>query len=357
MDGRCRNRARAAWTTVRFVSPDGERCDAIGDIQQSEDGHHVTSTAHPRTTSSALALSVHGLRKAYGDVVAVDGLDLEVRTGECFGMLGPNGAGKTTTIEICEGLLASDAGDVLVLGERWADDAAALRARLGIQLQETQLSEKLTVRETLQLFRSFYRDGRDVEDVIAVVQLEEKASSRVGGLSGGQKQRLAVACALVGDPELLFLDEPTTGLDPQSRRQMWELVERFRASGRSVVLTTHYMEEAERLCDRVAIVDHGHVIALGSPRELVVSLGAEHVVSFQTDDDVDTAWLAGLPGVLAARESGGGWTMEVSAAHVAVPALLAELGRRGASLTELRTHSPTLEDVFVKLTGRGLRDE
>jgi ABC-2 type transport system ATP-binding protein len=234
--------------------------------------------------SSPPALRVAGLRKAYGDVVAVDGLDLTVAAGECFGLLGPNGAGKTTTIEICEGLTEPDAGDVEVLGRRWDRDERALRERLGIQLQETQLAEKLTVEETVRLFRSFYARGRDVDEVIDVVQLGEKRGSRVGKLSGGQKQRLALACAIVGDPELLFLDEPTTGLDPQSRRQLWDLIVELRASGRSVVLTTHYMDEAERLCDRVAIVDHGHVIALGTPRELIASLGAEHVVEFTVVD-------------------------------------------------------------------------
>ena len=317
--------------------------------------------------SPSSALLVRGLRKRYGDVVAVDGLDLDVRAGECFGLLGPNGAGKTTTIEVCEGVTEPDAGEVEVLGMRWASDADRLRARLGISLQETQLSEKLTVEETLRLFRSFYgRRGVTVEEVIAMVQLEEKRGTRVGTLSGGQKQRLAVACALVGDPELLFLDEPTTGLDPQSRRQLWDLIERFKASGRTVLLTTHYMDEAERLCDRVAIVDHGRVIALDTPRALIASLGAEHVVRFALAGDTafDPATLpAALPGVRSARAvgggpgEGGGYELQAEAVHLAVPALLAEVARRGASLTELRTHSPTLEDVFVSLTGRGLREE
>ncbi|MDP9205624.1 MAG: ABC transporter ATP-binding protein [Gemmatimonadota bacterium] len=247
---------------------------------------------------------VRGLKKSYGDVVAVDGLDLAVRNGECFGLLGPNGAGKTTTIEVCEGLLARDSGTVEVLGRTWENDAGDLRQRLGIQLQDTQLAEKLTVRETLDLFRSFYRRARNASDVIDMVQLGEKRDARVGTLSGGQKQRLAIACALVGDPELLFLDEPTTGLDPQSRRQLWGLIEEFRATGRTIVLTTHYMDEAERLCERVAIVDHGHVIALGTPAELIESIGAKH--------------------------------------HPP---------------PEPRTTSATLEDVFVVLTGRTLRDE
>jgi ABC-2 type transport system ATP-binding protein len=290
----------------------------------------------------------------------VDGLDLTVDSGECFGLLGPNGAGKTTTIEICEGLTDPDAGEVEVLGRRWDRDERALRERLGIQLQETQLSEKLTVDETIHLFRSFYARGRDVNEVIDVVQLGEKRSARVGKLSGGQRQRLALACAIVGDPELLFLDEPTTGLDPQSRRQLWDLIIELRASGRSVVLTTHYMDEAERLCDRVAIVDHGHVIALGSPRALIASLGAEHVVEFSVVDAplgvLTVDMLRALDGVKEAREHGGRWTMEATELARAVPALLAELSRRGLTLGELATHSATLEDVFVSLTGRQLRD-
>src|SRR6202171_3221086 len=231
-------------------------------------------------TASRAALRVTGLRKAYQDVVAVNGLDLEVRAGECFGLLGPNGAGKTTTIEICEGLTQPDSGEVEVLGLRWSADAGRLRQRLGIQLQDTQLSEKLTVRETVRLFRSFFQHGADVSTVIALVQLDEKQHARVGALSGGQKQRLALACALVGDPDLLFLDEPTTGLDPQGRRQLWELIDQFKLGGRTVLLTTHYMDEAERLCDRIAIMDHGKVIALGTPRELIASLGADHGVDF-----------------------------------------------------------------------------
>ena len=302
---------------------------------------------------------MHGLRKRYGDVVAVDGLDLEIGPGECFGLLGPNGAGKTTTIEICEGLTEPDGGEVLVLGRRWGRHDRELRELLGISLQETQFSEKLTVAETVTLFRSFYKAGPPPKAVIALVQLEEKADARVGQLSGGQRQRLALACALVGDPALLFLDEPTTGLDPQSRRQLWELIEGFKAGGRSILLTTHYMDEAERLCDRVAIVDHGRVIALGSPRELIASLGAEHVLEFAVDDGVrlDRAGLDGVDGVLAADTSDGTIRLQVVELHRAMPALLGELRRQGAQLTELRTHSPTLEDVFVSLTGRRLRDE
>jgi ABC-2 type transport system ATP-binding protein len=312
-----------------------------------------------RTSQQSIALQVRNLRKAYQDVVAVDGLDLEIYAGECFGLLGPNGAGKTTTIEICEGLNTPDDGDVVVLGHRWGRDDRALRELLGISLQETQFSEKLTVAETVQLFHSFYRVGAPPSDVIAMVQLQEKAGSRVGQLSGGQKQRLALACALVGDPEFLFLDEPTTGLDPQSRRQLWDLIELFKSDGRSILLTTHYMDEAERLCDRVAIVDHGRIIAQGTPRELIAGLRAEHVLEFALsghqpfDDDP----LGRIEGVCAAHRRDGMYRLQVEELHRVMPELLQELRRQGAQLAELRTHSATLEDVFVSLTGRNLRDE
>jgi ABC-2 type transport system ATP-binding protein len=311
-------------------------------------------------SAPAAALRVRNLRKAYRDVVAVDGLNLEVRTGECFGLLGPNGAGKTTTIEICEGLTEADSGEVEVLGLRWSSAAGELRQRLGIQLQDTQLSEKLTVHETVRLFRSFFRQGPDAEEVIALVQLEEKRDSRVGALSGGQKQRLALACALVGDPDFLFLDEPTTGLDPQARRQLWELIEQFKLAGRTILLTTHYMDEAERLSDHVAIMDHGKIIAQGTPRELIASIGVEHLVEFSAGSAakaLEVPSLRRIEGVRDVHAENGSVEMQVTELHRAVPALLAELGRQGVPLTELRTHSATLEDVFVALTGRRLRDE
>src|SRR3982074_1592882 len=282
--------------------------------------------------ASNSALRVRHLRKSYKDVVAVDGLDLEVQAGECFGLLGPNGAGKTTTVEICEVLAAPDSGGVELLGQRWSSNAAQLRQRLGIQLQDTQLSEKLTVFETVRLFRSFFRQGAETSEVIARVQLEEKQKSRVGDLSGGQKQRLALACALVGDPDFLFLDEPTTGLDPQARRQLWELIEQFKLAGRTILLTTHYMDEAERLCDRVAIMDHGKVIALGTPRELIASLGAQQVVEFALADGRGRGptpdELAALPGVQAVRPGADRTALTVAALHRAVPALLGLLERR-----------------------------
>jgi ABC-2 type transport system ATP-binding protein len=308
------------------------------------------------------AIRCSGLVKRFADVVAVAGLDLSVTEGECFGLLGPNGAGKTTTIEILEGLAAPDAGEVEVLGRHWAGaaESRALRERLGIQLQETQLADKLTVEETVRLFRSFYRATHSVDDVLSLVELEEKRTAWVGKLSGGLKQRLSVACALVSRPELLFLDEPTTGLDPQSRRQLWDVIGRFRSNGGTVLLTTHYMDEAERLCDRVAIMDHGRVIALDTPRALIASLGAEHVVEFALVDGAARApgveELAGLPGVHAVRSGPDRTALTVAAVHRAVPALLALLERRGAELSLLATHHATLEDVFVALTGRQLRD-
>ena len=293
--------------------------------------------------------------------MAVAGLDLTVGAGECFGLLGPNGAGKTTTIEILEGLTPPDSGEVEILGTPWRDGAAgrALRERLGIQLQETQLADKLTVSEVLALFRSFYRHSHTVDEVLALVELEEKRKARVVTLSGGQKQRLAVACALVSKPELLFLDEPTTGLDPQSRRQLWEIIRRFRAAGGTVLLTTHYMEEAERLCDRVAIMDHGKVIALGTPRALIASLGAEHVIEFALsdglpDDLMDS--IRGVGGVTAVRPGAGGLALTVTELHRTLPALLALLQQRRLELSSLTTHHATLDDVFVALTGRQLRD-
>jgi len=311
-------------------------------------------------TTPQAALRVRGLRKAYKDVVAVDGLDLEVRRGECFGLLGPNGAGKTTTIEICEGLTTPDSGDVEVLGMHWRTEAMALRQRLGIQLQDTQLSDKLTVFETVRLFRSFYDQGPSAAELIELMQLTEKSKSRVGGLSGGQKQRLALACALAGNPDLLFLDEPTTGLDPQARRQLWEVIDEFREQGRTILLTTHYMDEAEKLCDRVAIMDHGRQIALGTPRELVASIGSENVVEFSAGDAAtafDTQRLSAIDGISDVRIEDGKARMQVAELHRGVPALLEEISRQGIPLTELRTHSATLEDVFVALTGRHLREE
>jgi ABC-2 type transport system ATP-binding protein len=312
-------------------------------------------------TNGATAAEVRDLVKNYGAVEAVRGLSLEIGAGECFGLLGPNGAGKTTTVEILEGLLAPTSGEVVVLGRRWGREDHEIRERLGVCLQQTVLSEKLQVGETVSLFRAFYREGRDPHAVIADVGLQEKAKARVGTLSGGQKQRLAVACALVGDPELLFLDEPTTGLDPQSRRQVWDIVNAFKHRGRTVVLTTHYMDEAEKLCDRIAVVDHGRVIARGTPRELIRSLGGDHVVEIAVEEGDDRGTLApgelsDLPSVRSVHVEAGHILLTVSEPHVAIPPLLARLDERGRVLASLTTRHASLEDVFVSLTGRHLRD-
>jgi ABC-2 type transport system ATP-binding protein len=312
----------------------------------------------------SLAIRCTNLVKRYEGrppVDAVRGLNLEVERGECFGLLGPNGAGKTTTIEILEGLLVPTSGEVEVLGLEWGQADNGIRQRIGISLQETRVSEKLTVLETLTLFRSFYREGFEPADVVARVSLQEKTHALVGKLSGGQKQRLAVACALVGDPELLFLDEPTTGLDPQSRRQLWEIIREIRASGRTVLLTTHYMDEAERLCDRVAIVDQGRVIALGSPRELIASLGGEHVIEFTLEGDgqrqvLERKSLADLPTLSDIREENSHISLSVGEPHVVLPALLERLNRLHCPLTSLTTRHASLEDVFVKMAGRHLDD-
>jgi ABC-2 type transport system ATP-binding protein len=306
-----------------------------------------------------IAIQCRGLRKTYdGKVEAVRGLDLTINMGECFGLLGPNGAGKTTTIEILEGLLEPTSGEVEVLGRTWQSHARKLREWLGISLQETRLSEKLTVRETLQLFSSFYRNPTSVEAVLEELSLQEKADALVGKLSGGQKQRLAVATALVADPKILFLDEPTTGLDPQSRRQLWDIIRQFQKRNGTVLLTTHYMDEAERLCDRIAIIDHGQIIAGGTPAELIERLTCHHVVEFAVSGHSDngTAW-AKLPGVQSVRSDDGLFSLQVNEPHETIPALLAEVQKQRVQLVHLTTRQASLEDVFVQLTGRHLRED
>ena len=306
------------------------------------------------------AIRCRDLKKTYdGKVEAVRGLDLEIYPGECFGLLGPNGAGKTTTIEILEGLLAPTSGEVEILGMTWPGHERELREWLGISLQETRLSEKLTVRETIALFASFYHHPASVQNVLEELSLTEKADALVGKLSGGQKQRLAVATALVGNPKILFLDEPTTGLDPQSRRQLWEIVRKFQERRGTVLLTTHYMEEAERLCDRLAIIDQGKIIASGTPAELIAGLSGHHVVEFAIhggDGKVEEVW-ARLPGVQSVRGDDGFFALQVDEPHLTIPALLAAVQQQNAQLAHLTTRQASLEDVFVQLTGRHLREE
>jgi ABC-2 type transport system ATP-binding protein len=300
------------------------------------------------------------LRKTYdGKVEAVRGVNFQIRAGECFGLLGPNGAGKTTSIEILEGLLEPTSGQVTILGETWKSNPRELREKIGISLQEARLSEKLTVRETVELFASFYREPQSTNEVLESLQLEEKADSWVGKLSGGQRQRLAVATALVGSPKVLFLDEPTTGLDPQSRRQLWDIIRAFQERGGTVLLTTHYMDEAERLCDRLAIVDHGEIIAEGSPTELISRLGGHHVVEFSLADNSHRAaetWQS-LPGVDSVRYDDGLVCLSVREPHRTIPALLEKVEQESARLDRLTTRQASLEDVFVRLTGRHLRED
>jgi len=302
------------------------------------------------------AIRCRGLHKRFGTVHAVRGLDLEIPRGECYGLLGPNGAGKTTTIEILEGLQEPDEGQVEILGLSWAGNARDIRRRLGIQLQEARFAPKLRVSEAIRLFRSFYPEGPSVEELLARVQLEEKARSYVRDLSGGQRQRLSVACALAGDPDLLFLDEPTTGLDPQSRRAIWEIIESFREKGGTVLLTTHFMDEAERLADRVAIMDHGRILVEGTPGQLVATLGGAHVVELEPTIPVPADELAQLPGVETVRERGAIRFLTCDELHRTLPALVALLNRHGSDLASLTTHRATLDDVFLARTGRQLRD-
>ncbi len=300
------------------------------------------------------------LRKTYdGRVEAVRGVSLRIDAGQCFGLLGPNGAGKTTIIEILEGLLAPTSGEVRIFGHGWNENPRQLREWIGISLQETRLSEKLTVRETIELFASFYSEPCSADKVLDELELAEKADAWVGKLSGGQKQRLAVATALVGNPRILFLDEPTTGLDPQSRRQLWEIVRAFQKKGGTVLLTTHYMDEAERLCDRLAIVDHGVIIAEGTPADLIDRLGGHHVVEFRVNGSPSTdgnAWRA-LPGVESVRHDDDMVCLNVREPHLTIPALLVAINQQGHRLEHLSTRQASLEDVFVQLTGRHLRED
>lgn len=310
---------------------------------------------------STPAIEAIGLVKQFGSLRAVDGLDLRAENGTCLGLLGPNGAGKTTTIEMLEGLSTPNEGSISLLGMSWQENAQEIRESIGVQLQETTLQDKLTTRETLELFSSFYRDRRPLSEVIELVGLEEKLQDRVVNLSGGQKQRLALGCALVNRPRLLFLDEPTTGLDPQARRRVWEVIEDFKKEGGTVILTTHYMDEAERLSDDLLIVDHGQVIAKGSPHKIIDSLGAESIVEFKLSnpadvESVDKNAISALDGVLESSVIGATFTLKVVDTKTALSSLLSWLETSSTVAEDIRTHRPTLEDVFVSLTGKQLRD-
>ena len=315
--------------------------------------------------SAEYAVHATGLVKRFGDLTAVAGLDLRVRTGTCLAVLGPNGAGKTTTIEMLEGLSEPDEGSIEVLGLTWARDADEIRRRIGVQLQETKLPEKSTVRETLALFRSFYTEGRTVEEALELVELTDKRDARVENLSGGQHQRLNLACALVNHPDVLFLDEPTTGLDPQARRRVWSIAEAFKKDGGTLLLTTHYMEEAQRLADEVVIVDAGRVVTEGTPQAMIGRLEAENIVEIAPADRdgrrgtelLELAPLRALPGVREVRLEGASITLAVTDTQQSVSALLAYLSENDVALEALHTHAPTLEDVFMDLTGKHLRDD
>jgi len=315
-------------------------------------------TIGPADHAGEVALRCRGLIKRYEDIVAVNGLDLEVMRGECFGLLGPNGAGKTTTIEILEGLNFGNSGEVELLGRNWGSGHdQEMRERIGIQLQETQLADRLTVEEVLRLFRSFYQRGRDIDEVIGLVELDSKRRAAVQKLSGGQRQRLALACALISDPDILFLDEPTTGLDPQARQRVWQVIEGFLGRGGTVVLTTHYMEEAAHLCDRVGIMDLGKLIALDSPNALIDQLGVDQIIEFETDNGFSGDWLATLPGVKSTQRRMHRQVLQVDQVPTALPALLAALQQRSIEARNITVHRATLDDVFVHLTGKALRDE
>ena len=308
------------------------------------------------TESGEPVIRVSDLRKCYGDIKAVDGVSFEVGAGEVFGMLGPNGAGKTTTIEILEGLREPDSGKVEVFGMDVTRHAPSIKQRIGVQLQSVSLYPRLTVTELLDLFGSFFQHRLPTKQLIDAVDLGERAGARSMDLSGGQQQRLSIALALVNDPELIFLDEPTTGLDPQARRSLWELVKSLQSRGKSVMLTTHYMEEAAELCDRVAIMDHGHILEMGTVPELIGRRFKERAVFFDTSPKLASEKLARLEGVTHASQEEGQTLLYSSNVAATIGDLLALADSLAAEPRNLGIRQPTLEDVFLDLTGRALRD-
>ena len=308
------------------------------------------------TTATEPVIRVRGLTKRYGDVDAVKGIDFEVAPGEIFGLLGPNGAGKTTTVEILEGLRAPDSGQVSVLGVDVTKGAAALKPRIGVSLQTASLYPKLTVTEVIDLFRAFYPQARSTSELIDALELGERKDAQTRNLSGGQRQRLTVALALVNDPELVFLDEPTTGLDPAARRSLWDLISDLKARGRSVLLTTHYLEEAEVLCDRLAIMDHGRILEMGTSDELISKHFHDRAVRFDRLDAISQAELEALPAVVTVKADNHETLLYSRDVAATIGALLDLADSRGVEPQNLAIRRATLEDVFLDLTGRALRD-
>ncbi|MCH8126446.1 ABC transporter ATP-binding protein [candidate division KSB1 bacterium] len=300
-------------------------------------------------------VQVNNLRKTYGSLVAVDGISFEVYEGEIFGMVGPNGAGKTTTIECIEGLRSPNDGEINVLGLNPTKDGYKLKTQIGIQLQQAELQARIKVWEALDLYSSFYGNSINLADLLERLGLSEKRNTHYSKLSGGQKQRLFIAMALLNNPELIFLDELTTGLDPQARHNMWDLVRGIRDDGKTVFLTTHFMEEAERLCDRVAIMDNGKIIAIDTPGNLVKNLGAENRVVFMVDEEFDTGFIEEKSSVTKLEQSGNRMVVYGKSDQLVVDVVVA-LSEKKIQFRDLRTEQPNLEDVFLSLTGHSMRD-
>ncbi len=315
-------------------------------------------------SENKVAIEVRNLHRTYGSKKAVAGVDFVVLQGEIFGILGPNGAGKSTTLEIIEGLRQPDhlpGTQVMVdgLDVQNARQCAELHQRIGLQLQTSALFEELTVAENLDLLASLYRKARSVKGLLQEFNLEEKAKARLSTLSGGQQQRVALAAALVNDPTVIFLDEPTTALDPQARRNVWDSLRQLQQAGKTIIMTTHYMEEAEVLCDRVAIMDDGRIVALGTPAQLIRQYACEQTITCQFDRQAHTPepeGLASLAAVSRVTPVTGGHTLYTTNLGISLAALLRMVESCGATISEITTHSPTLEDVFINLTGKQLRD-
>jgi ABC-2 type transport system ATP-binding protein len=309
-----------------------------------------------RSAAADPVIRVDGLRKTYGATHAVDGVSFDVQAGTVFGLLGPNGAGKTTTVEVLEGLRTPDSGDVRVLGVDVVAHPDELKPRIGVSLQTAALYPKLNVVEVLDLFRGFYRHGRPTNELVELMDLGEKRTTRTQDLSGGQRQRLSVALALVNDPELVFLDEPTTGMDPAARRMFWDIVLGLKAEGRSILLTTHYMEEAEILCDRIAIMDHGRILEEGTVEELVSRRFKERAVRFDTIESLSDERLGAMPGVASIKHEDGDVLLFTRDVPATIGAVLEAADQLGVEPANLAVRRATLEDVFLDLTGRALRD-